>query len=67
MKTVGTQFCSSLTKRELFAAITMSGLLASPGGSESYPEALAQVAIRITDALISELNNTSNEKQESKR
>jgi hypothetical protein len=64
MKTVGTQFCSSLTKRELFAAITMSGLLASPDGSESDPEALAQVAIRITDALISELNNTTNEKEQ---
>ena len=64
MKTDGTQFCSSLTKRELFSAIAMAGLLASPGGSESDPDALAMVAVRITDSLISELNNSTNEKEQ---
>jgi hypothetical protein len=64
MKTDGTQFCSSLTKREYFAAMAMSGLLASPGGTESDPEVLAQVAIKTTDALISELNNDTNEKEQ---
>lgn len=42
----------------------MGGLLGSPDGSESDPDALAMVAIRITDALISELNNTTNEKKQ---
>ena len=42
-----------LTKRELFAAMAMQGLLAKGGGGD--PEAFAMWAVRDADALLAEL------------
>jgi hypothetical protein len=64
MKTVGTQFCSSLTKREYFAAMAMQGILGTEYGVTSMAEGIAMTSIRIADELIKELNNTTNEKEQ---
>lgn len=47
---------AGLTKRELFAAMAMQGMLSSwPADSKFYPEHTAQRAIEFADALIAEL------------
>lgn len=46
---------SGLTKRELFAAMAMQGMLADSGGSGEI-SAYAVSAVKIADALIAALN-----------
>lgn len=45
---------SALTKRELFAAMAMQGLLASP--VEATVQSFAEASVKTADALIAELN-----------
>ena len=46
-----------LTKRELFAAMAMQGILSNPEITKSHKDLnIEQVAIKFTDALINELN-----------
>ena len=47
----------ALTKREMFAAMAMQGILANPNtqGDEALIEAAAPVMVRFADALIAEL------------
>lgn len=48
---------SGLTKRELFAAMAMQGLLSDwPTNYESAAENAAKTAVKFADALINELN-----------
>ena len=61
--------CNGLTKRELFAAMAMQGICANPGviwGEHKLPEhpgdcrgSIAKAAVRIADALIAALNETT--------
>ena len=44
-----------LTKRELFAAMAMQGMLADHT-CDAEPDAFAEVAVNYADALIAELN-----------
>lgn len=48
-----------LTKRELFAAFAMAGTMANPEMVSSKPVSIAQVAIDQADALIAELEKTT--------
>lgn len=52
-----------LTKRELFAAMALQGMLSHPtrykpreGSSNNWHEAISEEAVQIADALITELN-----------
>ena len=47
---------SGLTKRELFAAMAMQGLLAANEAETQTFGDIAEDAVRMTDALIAELN-----------
>lgn len=51
---------SGLTKREYFAAMAMQGVLANPTTVASYTikdtNDLAEVCLKLTEALITELN-----------
>lgn len=44
-----------LTKRELFAAMAMQGLLANPRGSEVKRDIVVSEAVFVADALLKEL------------
>ena len=46
-----------LTKREYFAAMAMSGLMANERTGK--PEEFAKYAVNVADALITELNKTN--------
>jgi hypothetical protein len=52
----GHQLYPGLTKRELFALITMQGLIASPLKRTNDTEAIAKDAILLGDELLSQLN-----------
>lgn len=45
-----------LTKRELFAAMAMQGILANPERIGGKDQELAQYSVMLADALITELN-----------
>lgn len=47
-----------LTKRELFAAMAMQGLLIGPDFDERTPERISAFSVRYADALISALNES---------
>jgi hypothetical protein len=47
---------AGLTKREIFAMAAMQGLCAHP--SVATAESIAEAAVSVTDALITELNKT---------
>lgn len=47
-----------LTKRELFAAMAMQGLLSSPSTSATVPE-VCDAAVLVADALIAAINQRS--------
>ena len=56
--TLGPLFATGLTKRELFAAMAMQGILANPCRQTSTSETYAEAAIdgvRYADALLAEL------------
>lgn len=58
----GGKICSyrhGLSKRELFAAMAMQGILADPNASN--PKLCASLAVRFADALIKQLNNGKEE------
>lgn len=46
----------TITKRELFAAMAMQGMLAAAATHVSNPHTLAPVAVACADALIAALN-----------
>ena len=56
-----------LTKRELFAAMAMQGMLSVfdeaslPHTWEGHPDALASIAVKCADALVNELTTTKKE------
>lgn len=52
--TDGEHSTEKLTKRELFAAMAMQGLLASP--VEATVQSFAEASVKTADALIAELN-----------
>lgn len=47
---------TGLTKRELFAAMAMQGILANPERIGGKDQELAQYSVMLADALIEELN-----------
>lgn len=47
---------SGLTKRELFAALAMQGILANPERIGGKDQELTQYSVMLADALINELN-----------
>lgn len=61
-----------LTKREMFAAMVMQGVLSSPhdmlkvhqetNSTLEFPDALAKVSCMIADALLAELAKTEGDK-----
>ena len=51
----GPLFATGLTKRELFAAIAMHGILANPDCNAKTYEAYAVDGVRYADALLAEL------------
>jgi len=57
----GERFEYTLTKRELFAAMAMQGLLACPKSAASTPEDFAIDAIASADALLNALEESSHE------
>lgn len=60
---------TGLTKRELFAAMAMQGLLAwscpNKGGSY-HPDTAAEFAVKSADALIQQLTQPSKESEDDK-
>lgn len=50
-----TTHCELITKRELFAAMAMQGLLSDPNYNET-PTRMAASCVRAADALIAELS-----------
>lgn len=49
------EFCPGLTKRELFAAVALQGLIASPNKTDNHCKLIAQDACKLADALLAEL------------
>lgn len=47
--------CNGLTKREHFAALAMQGMLSCSDYSQTSTEKLAEVALKVADALLKEL------------
>jgi hypothetical protein len=45
-----------LTRRELFAAMAMQGMMADPSNGAAAPEDIASVSIEQADALLEELD-----------
>ena len=56
MKTIGNTPITYLTKRELFAAMAMQGLLSNPDAHEIPSEMIIEDSVKIADYLIYELN-----------
>lgn len=54
--------CEVITKRELFAAMAMQGILSDPEYNEPV-ERLASSSVRAADALIAELAKSTEQKQ----
>lgn len=48
--------CEVLTKRELFAAMAMQGIMSNPQGWEMSNTDVASMAVELSDALIAELS-----------
>jgi hypothetical protein len=49
------QYNSGLTKRELFAAMALQGLLADPYSTQEFAD-MASMSVQVADALIAELS-----------
>ena len=45
-----------LTKRELFAAMSVQGIIAAPGNSELSFQEVAECSVKMADALLAELS-----------
>lgn len=52
----GYEPANGLTKRELFAAMAMQGLLANPEGGDRHQELIADYAVAQADALLAKLS-----------
>lgn len=52
---------TELTKRELFAAMAMQGMLSTANGWETNSPAIADIAINSADALLAELEKARGE------
>jgi len=49
---------AGLTKRELFAAMAMQGMMANPDWTDNHQDSIAAYAILLADALIPKLERT---------